>query len=289
MKHLIIILFYMTHCCSTCALSSDRFVFLPPGLHFTPLKANLDEARIGLFKFSNSADMKIDIGNTIDLFGVNLPEEKMKITAGIDFMAYGYSVNSQGLRLQIDAMDGIFGGNVSVSKDCDGSKLYARLRILHLSGHFVDDHFYDGQLANLLVDRSGRMFTKDFGELVLARSVSSSFGNLRYYAGMSYATLIHPTTVERFAYLGGFELANGTVGGNFLNNPLNIYCAYQISLNGIPAYGATHQFQAGVKFGEWNNKGVTVYTAYLSGQHMFSEYYDERISTVGFGFMVDFF
>ena len=268
--------------------STPHFVFLPPGLHFAPLKAHIEEPRIGVFKFLDASNMKVDIGNTIDVFGFNFPSSSMRITAGIDFMAYAFVTGTQGLRLQIDAIDGFFGGNVSVSKKFNHEHLQARLRILHHSAHLVDGHYIQST-QSWLDNRAPIAFTKDYGELIIAHVSAPSFGIVRSYAGIGYATLVRPSAVQRFAYLGGIECALNNLVGPLFQHPSNVFCAYNISLTGTPAYAATHQLQAGIKFGEWFEKGVTLYLAYYNGRHMFAEYFDERQTTIGIGFTVDFF
>jgi hypothetical protein len=46
---------------------------------------------------------------------------------------------------------------------------------------------------------------------------------------------------------------------------------------------------AGIKFGDWDKKGIVLYTSYYSGRDMFSSYYDRRISKFGIGFSIDFY
>src|ERR1041385_1925450 len=127
MKFLTTFLLSMFLCLSSLARSEDNtppeFIFLPSGLHFAPLKANIQEPRIGVFKFLDASEMKVDIGNTIDVFYLDVPSSKAKFTIGIDFMAYAFVTGAQGLRLQIDAIDGFFGGNISFSKDFASEQL----------------------------------------------------------------------------------------------------------------------------------------------------------------------
>ncbi len=120
---------------------SSQFVFLPPGLNFPPLRANMRETRIGVFKFLDAGNLKLDTGNSIDLIGYGILDEGTRITAGIDFTAYALATGSDGLRLQIDALDGIFGGNVSISRTEDRGILQWRLRIYHGSSHVVEGHY----------------------------------------------------------------------------------------------------------------------------------------------------
>ena len=264
-----------------------QFTFLPPGLHFAPLRANVQEPRLGVFKFLNASDMKVDIGNSIDLFEYLLPSENLRITAGIDFMAYALTTGSQGLRLQIDAVDGFFGGNLSVSKSLGGPLGQARLRILHHSAHLDDGH-YATSSNTWLDNRAPFPYTQDFGELVLAYSAGAqSRCTERTYAGISYATLARPSDLQRFSFLGGFEAAR-MVSESFLNQRAYLYAAYNVTLTGTPAYAASHQIQLGWKFGDYYGKGPSVYVAYYTGRKMFGEYFDEMVTTLGAGFTVDF-
>ena len=272
---------------------SSRFVLFPAGQTFAPLKAHVEEPRIGVFKSLDNSQMKVDIGNAVDVFGFEY--NGIKLTAGIDFMAYAFVTGAQGLRLQIDALDGFFGGDLSVSAPLADSSassnqnlLQARLRMLHHSAHLADGHYLSS--TNSWIDnRQPIPFTTDFGELVIAHHLLSSFGTLRYYAGISYATLVRPTDIQRFAYLGGIEIAFDKIFGPVLSQPTNLFCAYNVTLTGTPVYAASHQLQAGSKFGMWQNKGLVVYLAYYNGRQMFAEYFDENITTIGAGFTVDFY
>ncbi|MCB0747265.1 MAG: hypothetical protein KDC90_07355, partial [Ignavibacteriae bacterium] len=122
---------------------SLEFEFLPSGIHILPLKANYDEARIGILYYPKNGNLKVDIGNNIDLFAFNFPLSKSKITLSIEFMAYALSTNYEQKRLQIDALDGFFGGNVVFSKNYNDGKLISRFRIIHNSAHLVDGHYDD--------------------------------------------------------------------------------------------------------------------------------------------------
>lgn len=267
--------------------STEGFVFLPAGLHFAPLKANPQEARIGVFKYFGTANLKVDIGNMIDLFGWNFTGRQTNITAGIDFMAYAFVTGSQGLRLQVDALDGFFGGNLTVSSKLEDSKLYARLRVLHLSAHLVDGHYELG--AKRWIDnREPIPFTKDFGELTFAHLLSPSFGIVRYYGGVSYATLVRPANIERFGFLAGVECYHTTLLGRLFDHPAIPFFAFHSSLTGTPRHIGTTNLLIGLKFGEWDSKGVVFYLSHIRGGNPFSEYFDERVTIWGAGFTADF-
>ena len=110
---------------------------------------------------------------------------------------------------------------------------------------------------------------------------------MRYYGGFSYATLVRPSDIERFAYLGGAEI--GWNAGALWERPANIFVSYTISLDGTPSYAASHEIQLGLKFGEFTRKGPSLFLMYHTGRHLFGEYFNERLTTLGAGFTVDFF
>ncbi|TAK58285.1 MAG: DUF1207 domain-containing protein, partial [Bacteroidetes bacterium] len=245
--------------------------------------ANLNEPRIGLCKFTSSEEMRVDVGNSIDLFRYNLTSTT-QLQAGIDFFAYAFVTGSQGLRLQIDAVDGFFGGNISMVQNA----FRARLRILHHSAHLVDGHYINA--SHSWIDNMEPIpYTQDFGELTLSWTHPVEAFLLRYYGGLSYAALVRPNEIERFAFFAGTEISSSEILGNVWNHPTNAFLAYQLSLTGEPVYHATHNLMVGIKFGTMYGKGISIYASYYNGTHMFGEYYNQRLETIGIGFAIDFF
>ena len=257
----------------------------PDGLASPSLKANLQEPRIGVFKFIDDSGMKVDIGNSIDIIRVIPRNSKMSINAGVDFFAFAFVKSNQGLRLQIDALDGFFGGNISFWRYYSENSLQARVRILHHSAHIVDGH-YENESINI---SKPIPFTRDFGELMLVHNWGLRQSALRYYGGISYATLVRPAQIKKFSGVMGGEYSTAGILPEVYGQPTNIFVAYNISFFGTPAYTASQQIQCGVKIGEWHKKGVTAYIAYYAGKHMFAEYYYQRLETIGMGFTVDYF
>lgn len=268
--------------------NEHKFALLPDGLCFMPLKANNQEARLGLLYYTSTTNLKVDIGNSVDLLEFEIIEEKIKIRAGIEFMAYAFSKSYAGQRLQISAVDGFFGGNVSFSKKLDSSKLLARFRIIHNSAHLVDGSYDTGN--NLWIDnREPIAFTKDFGEITIAHQISFDAVILKYYGGLSYATLIRPDELKRYNYHLGFEIAAPNCIGKVFENDLNLFVAEHFFLDGTEKYFGNQQVMVGGKIGKWDEKGIVMYASYYSGREMFSSYYDRRISKFGIGFFIDFF
>jgi len=266
-----------------------RFEFLPDGLNFLPLRANNQEAKIGVLYYPENANLKVDIGNTMDLLSFQFPESKSKLNFGIEFMAYASVIGYEQLRLQIDAVDGFFGGNATFAKQFDDGRLSFRFRFIHNSAHLVDGNYWVHPYPRDWTKPGGPIpFTRDFAELTAAHTIHLQNYDLRYYGGAAFSLRIRPSTLKRFSALAGFEINSDKIFGNLFNKPVNVFLAHNINYAGLPDYSFTNQSQLGIKFGEWEKKGILFYFSFYSGNNMFSEYFDEKINKVGFGFAVDF-
>ena len=269
--------------------SDYQFNFLPGGLNFMPLKANNQEAKLGVLYYTSTTNLKVDIGNAVDILAYESAESQTRFTAGIEFMAYAFSKSYAGKRLQISAVDGFFGGNITYSKQyekqkspCHDSELFTTAPIL-LTEVMMLIKIYG------LMEKNPIPFTKDFGEISVAHQIYFDSAILKYYGGLSYATLIRPDELKRYNFHLGFEIAAPNTLGKVFNNDVNLFLADHFFLDGTGKYSGSNQLMAGVKFGEWDKKGVVVYASYYSGRDMFSSYYDRKISKFGVGFSIDFF
>ncbi|NLT52326.1 MAG: hypothetical protein GXX85_15585 [Ignavibacteria bacterium] len=209
------------------------------------------------------------------------------MTAGIDFMAYAFSTSYAGNRLQIDALDGFFGGNISYSQKTGNGKILGRFRVVHNSAHFVDGHFNVAE-NKWIDDKTPIPFTRDMGELTLANQINYVSAILKYYGSISYSTLVRPADLKKYSGNCGVEIAFTDILGKFLNKSTQFYFAYHFSLVGIPEYMGSSHSMLGIKAGEWEGKGISLYLSYFNGNNVFSEYYKDRIEKFGIGFFVDF-
>lgn len=267
---------------------SLKFTFLPAGLTFDPLYANNLEARMGILYYTATTNLKIDIGNSVDLFNFNWQKSKINLTLGIEFMAYAYSTSYAGYRLQIDALDGFFGGHLSFSKKFDTNSLLARFRIIHNSAHFVDGHFNIS--TQKWIDGRGPIpYTEDFGELTIEHEIPDGNFLFQYYGGVSYSTLVRPTELKKYKALLGAQISVKDLLGKVFDHDENIFIAHHFLLSGNPAYAGSNQTVLGIKFGSWFEKGIVFYLSYYDGRDVFSSYFNRRVSRFGIGFNVDFF
>ncbi len=268
--------------------SSHSVQLFAPGLHFLPFKANYQEARLGILYYTSNSNLKVDIGNNVDLIRFNFHESKSILSLSVEFMGYALSTSYRGNRLQIDALDGFFGGNAAFSKSFENGKFISRFRIIHNSAHLVDGH-YDRYQKKWINDDEPIPFTRDFGELTLGYQFYPDFGSLRTYGTAAYSTMVRPAEIKKWSGYFGFEAAFDQVLDETFGAKTNLFIASQFNLVGTPEYQLNTKLMSGVKFGDWDGKGLVVYLSYYIGANPFSEYYSERIQKFGVGFFVDFF
>ena len=264
-----------------------KYELFPEGQNFVPLKASHQEARLGILYYPENGYLKVDIGNSSDLFAISFMEND-KLTLAIDFMAYALSTNYEGKRLQIAVLDGFFGGHAAYRLIFDDRNVIMRFRIIHNSAHFVDGLWEPGT-RDWIGDDEPIPFTQDFGELTIADEHLLSFGILKYYGSVAYATLVRPAELEKWSANGGIEINTDKIFGSVLQKPVNLFFASHNIFAGKPKYKLSTNNLLGVKFGEWYGKGLVLYLSYYYGNHKFNEYYFKRVSQFGIGFNVDFF
>ncbi len=265
-----------------------KFIMFPSGVNYMPTKADYEEPRIGIQYLIKTNNLKVDIGNSIDLFGFRFPQQKIYATLSVDFFAYSLATSYNGHRLQIDALDGFFGGNGALTKNLDnGDELKFRLRIIHNSAHFVDGH-WDRKIDDWINGDVPKPYTRDFGELTAAYVFHENNYNLKLYSSISYATLVRPF-MKKWLGNSGFEISFPHLLGEIYGSPSNLFIASHIFLDANPDYTLNSNSMVGVKIGKWHGKGVIFYLDFFSGHHYLSEYFLEKTDQIGVGFFVDFF
>ena len=181
-----------------------NFTLFPSGLLFQPPRANFEEPRLGLIYYPENKHLKVDIGNSVDLIGAEIPNSNWKMAAGIDFFAYAWSKNISGNRLQITAIDGFFGGHISAVSRIKNDIYTWRFRFIHNSSHLVDGN-WDYKKKEWRDNYEPIPFTRDFAELMYSSTTDLNLVHFRYYASASYTTLVRPKTLQRPGFNAGFE------------------------------------------------------------------------------------
>jgi hypothetical protein len=260
--------------------------FLPGGTLFPPLRANFQEPRFGVRKEAGTSRLKLDIGSSIDILEYRPDTSGTRLRLGAEFFTYALTTSAQGLRLQVDAVDGFFGGHVVYVAPGENGHLLLRLRLLHISGHLVDGH-WNWWAKTWLDNKLPNPYTRNFAEIVALYAWSGPLVSLAVYSGFTYAALVRPDNLARFGTLHGFEAHTTGLTGQVGGKPFCLYAADNFSVNGIPAYYGTNNLEVGVKFGAWDGTGVRLYGSYYHGLEPFSQYYDVRTDQWGIGFAFD--
>lgn len=262
-----------------------HFTFLPGPPLMLPLIAADAEPRVGIRKEIGSSRLNLDIGATYDL-AEYAPSQGTAIRLGVDFFTYALTSTYSGRRLQVDAVDGFFGGHLLYRSAEPDAKFVVRLRGLHRSAHFVDGH-YDNSLNQWRNERVPLPFTKDFADLLLAYTWNQFEAPLTVYSGLGYTTLVRPVEIDRFSMSLGAEVSSGTMMGSVFSKPFALFASYNLSLDGIPGRVMTSAVLAGLKFGEWQGQGVRLVVGYRSGLEMYGEYFDVRRDYWSLGILFD--
>ncbi|MGA9115957.1 MAG: hypothetical protein WB626_04215 [Bacteroidota bacterium] len=260
------------------------FRLFPGGLLVAPIPAHHPESRLGLRKETGSSRMRLDVACTMDILEYTPDEgEEGAFRFGIDFGVHALTTSSQGFRLQVDAADGLFGGHLSALVPGTGGAAALRLRVAHLSGHFVDGH-YDETTRSWKGGRDPLPFTRDFGELVTLYRTGPRPPAPVLWGGFGYAALVRPDRMGRTEYACGAYTHIPLAEGRVLGSAAWLYAAYALTLRGVPAYRGTHRMEGGLKLGDPGGPGLRLWTGWQTGLDDLAQYFDAPASSWGVGF-----
>jgi hypothetical protein len=266
---------------------SSAFRFLPGRTIFPNIPASYEEPRLGLTKDINTSHMKLDIGSSMEVLNVSVSHDSTQnLRFGADFFAYALVTSYEGLRLQVDALDGYFGGHAVYRVQLPHSALLLRFRFLHLSSHLLDGHF---NLSDSTW-RGGRFpnpLSRDYGEITAGHLWQWDSSELFLYAGFSHATFIRPPTMKRLNAVFGVAAHTGDWTGFLAGRPVHFYASDHFRLWGVDTFSGTNMFEAGVKFGEWNGAGIRIFLSHHSGLEVYHQYFDMKSDDWGLGFALE--
>ena len=250
---------------STHAVPGGRSLLLfPSTLTFHPPLASPFEPHFGIIRDFEDGSLLADIGNAAEIIRLLPEDDGATLAAAAEFFARAYVTEWQGFHLQVDAIDGFFGGNIVWSKPADFGNTAARFRFIHHSAH----------LAAL------------------------SGGSWRVYGGVNYATRTRPASLKPLSGSAGFEYAP------FFNAEgwIHPFIAYDFRLDGgamldeqthtvrgTDAYVGAHTILAGASIGAYGKRSLRIFLHYHAGTHPLSEYMDVRTPYIGAGFDFEYF
>jgi hypothetical protein len=265
----------------------SEWEFLPGAALLPPFPASPEEPRTGIRKEIGTSRMTLSIGGQLDLVEWRPGGDPgMRIRAGAQIFMYALTTNYQGLRLQMDAADGYFGGFLVGRQQGPSSVMTLRFRIMHLSSHMLDGN-YDSDTGEWKDGRDPVPLSRDFGELLGAYSWLGKNWEVMVYSGISYATLVRPPELMEWNTLFGIVAHASPWPGGVFGKPASAYLSDHFSLSGLSSLQGTNTLEVGLKMGEWEGSGVKFYVSYHSGLEVFHQYFDLQRYDWGLGIALD--
>lgn len=269
-----ILLFVLLY--ATISFSQWQHELFPADLNIQPFTANILEPKAGfLFNIDNNK-LRLDISTSRDI--VKWYDENKSISIGADLFTFTRLRSTDNFKFPVETIDYLFGLNAGYKKQFSSDKeIGLRFRLSHISAHLVDGQ-YDAQTQEWRERRDPFVFSKEFVELFPYYRVNT----FRVYAGLTYIFHIVPEDIKQFNAQVGFDYFATQFGGESMTP----FVAYDFKLSGNETYVGNNILSVGVKFGNWKNKGLSLYYTYISGKSIHGEYYDvnENYSAIGFNF-----
>jgi hypothetical protein len=257
--------------------AQEKLELFPSNLLVQPFSANTLKPKLG-FEFKNGKnELSLNIGNSIDILHYQL-DDKSKLSFGADLFTYTLLRSQSDFHFPVDAVDYLFGVNFGYVKQLNNSKIGARLRISHISAHFVDGH-YDKDNQQWRDGRNPKVYSREFFEFI----PYYSFNNLRIYAGITYIYSIDPRDIGQDQYQLGFEY----FGKDLISESITPYLAYDFRIINLYQYTGNNSLEAGIKLGKVESRGISFYFRYFSGYNIHGEYFDLREDFTSIGFNLD--
>jgi len=134
--------------------AQKQLELFPSDLNIKPFVANFLEPKVGFMFMSGKNSLRLDIGNSKDF--IHLVDGNKIISFGGDFFTFTKLRGEADFHFPVDAVDYLFGLNGSVKIKNEYTECGMRVRLSHISAHFVDDAEAYGQpKAGTFTDRFG--------------------------------------------------------------------------------------------------------------------------------------
>lgn len=268
-----ILLFFLIFQLSSKVYSQNSVEFFPAGLNIQPFTANIIEPKLGVMFQLNKNDLRLDIGNSMDI--VKFGDKNKALSFGADFFTFTLLRGETDFHFPVDAVDYLFGVNFGYKRTIDESNNYGiRVRFSHISAHFADGH-YDGNINGWRDNLKPRVFSREFFELL----PFYKYNNLRFYGGLTYIYHVDPTYIGKYNFHAGFDYFHD----NFIISGIHPFVGYDLRAIKITKYSVNNSISAGLKFGYIKGRGISVYYSYFNGNNIHGEYFNfrEKYSAIG--------
>jgi hypothetical protein len=260
---------------TTVSYSQWKHELFPSGLNIQPFTANFLEPKAGFLFSTNENKIRLDISTSRDI--VNWRDDDETISIGADLFTFTRLRSTDDFKFPVETIDYLFGLNAGYKKKFNDDEFGLRFRLSHISAHLVDGQ-YDSQNQQWRQKRNPFVFSKEFVELFTYYRINT----FRAYTGLTYIFHIIPQEIKKGNIQLGFDYFATQIGTDYLTP----FIAYDFKLSGNEKYIGNNIFSAGIKFGKWNQRGISLYYTYISGKSIHGEYFDlnENYSNIGFNF-----
>lgn len=248
----------------------------PSNLNIQPFTANFLEPKAGFLFALDENNIRLDISTSRDI--IKWYNDQESFSLGIDLFTFTRLRSAYDFKFPVETIDYLFGLNAGYKKQLtNGNEFGLRFRLSHISAHLVDGQ-YDSQNQQWREGIEPFVFSKEFIELFPYYRLNT----FRIYTGLTYIFHIIPEELKTFNVQVGFDYFATQFGNDFLTP----FLAYDFKLAGDTKYVGNNIISAGIKFGKWNQRGISLYYTYISGKSIHGEYYDvyEKYSSIGFNF-----
>lgn len=258
-------------------LYSQKTELFPGELNIKPFIANLLEPKLGFLFHLPENELRLDIGNSIDILHYQSNEQE-KFSIGADLFTYTLLRGEKDFHFPVDAIDYLFGINGSYKVSDQNIEYGARLRISHISAHFVDGH-YDGSTGQWRDGLNPRVYSREFIELMPFYKIRV----VRIYAGFTYLFHVTPDYIGKDSYQIGFDY----IAEKVISPTITPFVAYDFKIVNVEKYSVNHSFSAGIKFGKPDSRGLSLYFNFYSGKSVHGEYFDFNKTYTAIGINLD--
>jgi hypothetical protein len=257
--------------------AQNKLEIFPDGLTIQPFTANILEPKLGFLFQIGKNELRLDIGNSIDILRFQKNESEI-FSFGADMFTYTLLRGEKNFHFPVDAVDYLFGINTAYKNVIDDETEYgARLRISHISAHFADGH-YDGINHEWRDKLNPRIYSREFIELMPFYKTNS----FRAYVGFTYLIHVNPSTGKDI-YQTGFDYFMK----DLINQNITPFVGYDYKLIHLDQYSGNHSVVFGVKLGKPDGKGMSLYYNYFSGNSIHGEYFDFKKEYSAIGINLD--
>jgi hypothetical protein len=251
--------------------AQNQVTWFPSNLNVRPFTANILEPRAGFAFQTGGNKIRLDISRSTDVAHINYKNSILSF--GADLFTFTRLRAESEFHFPVETIDYLFGINSAYKVIIQNGEYGLRFRLSHISAHFVDGQ-YDYRINFWRNGRSAITYTREFIELF---PYYSTYG-VRFYAGFTYLFHRKPLDISREIYHLGFDY--------YYTGFENIfpYVAYDFKLEKISKYSGSNILTAGIKFGNYKSRGLSLAITYFAGKSIHGEYYNlnESYTTIGF-------